>query len=310
MAITVFSDVILPHNVVAAAGVRGKQIRANQRTRAPNGQEQINILQSRTLRQYEFGFKPMPVALWQTLEGLFEVTEAGAYGFLMEDPKDLSVAISAGLLYPYTTALVGTIGLGYGVPTYKMYKRYTSIGSTRTKDRPITRPQAAPTIQRGGAGVTLGGSPGNAAVDTATGTVTFVADSSSTVSAVTVGATTKVTLTAALAGLSIGGRLYLAGLTGADAALLNNQSHAITNITGGGLNIYTLSTVTTGKTITAAGSGYKYPQATDTMAWSGRMYVPVHYANDEIDWELSRPGPAEANRLLAGPSVVLSEVRE
>ena len=29
-------------------------------------------------------------------------------------------------------ALVGTIGLGYGVPTYKMHKRYTSIGSTRT----------------------------------------------------------------------------------------------------------------------------------------------------------------------------------
>jgi hypothetical protein len=310
MAITVYSDVILPHSVVSAAGVRGKQIRINQRTRAPNGNEQINILQSRTLRQYEFGFKPMSVAMWQTLEGMFEVTDAGAYGFLMEDPKDLSASLTTGLLYPYTTALVGTNGLGYGVPTYKMYKRYTSIGSTRTKDRAITRPQAAPTLQRGGAGVTLGASPGNAAVDTTTGTVTFVADSSSTVTAVAVGATTNVTLTAALSGLAVGGRLYLSGLTGTVATTLNGLSFAITAITGGGLNVYTLTVVTTGLAWTSGGSGFKYPQATDTMAWSGRMYVPVHYANDEIDWELSRSGPAESNRLLAGPSVVLSEVRE
>jgi uncharacterized protein (TIGR02217 family) len=308
MSITVYADVIVPDTLMAA-GVRGRQMRRNVRAQMQSGQMQVNVGWANTLRQYEFGFIPLLQAQWQTLEGLFEVTDAGAYGMLLQDPKDTTVAATAGLLYPYTTALVGAIGVGYGVPAYKMYKRYSAAGTTRTKDRAITRPQATPTLKRGGVMVTLGAAPGNAAIDYNTGTATFVADSSSTVTAVTVGATTQVTLTAALAGLSIGMRLYLLGLTGADAALLNGLSHAISNITGGGSNVYTLSTNTVGKTITAAGSGYKYPQASETMTWGGALYVPVHFANDEIDWEQVASG-AEATQLLAGPSVLLQEVRE
>jgi len=308
MGITVLNDVIVPNSIISR-GVRGKQLRKNARAQVQSGEMQINIGWSHTLRRYEIGIIPLSVAQWQTLEGMHEVTDGGAYGMLMEDPKDLAVAAAAGLLYPYTTALTGTIGLGYGVPAYKLYKRYTSIGSTRTRDRPITRPQATPTLKRDAATVTLGAAAGNAAINYDTGTATFVADSSSPVTGVTVGATTQVTLTAALSGLAIGGRLYLSGLTGADAATLNGLSHAITNITGGGLNVYTLSTVTTGLTITAAGSGYKYPQASEALTWSGRFYVPVHFENDEIDWELVVSG-AEAGRFMAGPNVVLMEVRE
>jgi len=308
VSITVYANVILPNRVVVA-GLRGKSMRRNTRVQSNNGRQQVNIDWSRSLRQYELGFAPLPLSVWQTLEGLFEVTEGGAYGFLLEDPKDVTVATTEGLLYPYVSALVGAIGLGYGVPVYKLYKRYTSAGSTRTKDRPITRPQTTPALLRGGSPVTIGASAGNAAIDLDTGTVTFVADSSSTVTAVTVGGTTQVTLTAALSGLSIGGRLYLAGLTGSGAGTLNGASHAITNITGGGLNVYHLSTDTTGLTITAAGSGYKYPQASEALTWSGRFYVPVHFASDDIDWELAVAGPADT-RFVAGPSVVLNEIRE
>jgi hypothetical protein len=309
-ALTVYNDVILPLRVARAAGVRGKSMRRNDRAMVQGGYQTVNKVWSRTLRQYEFGSIPMLVSVWQTLEALWEVTDAGAYGFLMADPKDSAVALTEGLMYPYTTALVGAIGLGYGVPVYKMYKRYTSIGSTRTKDRAITRPQATPTLKRAGSTVTLGASAGNAAINYDTGTVTFVADSSSTVTAVTPGATTVVTLTAALAGLAIGQRLYLSGLTGTIATTLNGLSHAITNITGGGLNVYTLSTVTTGLAWTAAGSGYKYPQASEAMTWSGNFYVPVHFAGDDLDWELEAGGPSEAARLIGGPSVLLEEVRE
>jgi len=308
MSITVYNDVILPASVIAA-GVRGRNLRRNTRTITASGTGQINVDWSRTLREYQLGVVPMSVATWGLIEGLHEVTEGGAYGFLMLDPKDSAASATEGLLYPYGTALVGTNGLGYGIPTYKMYKRYVSVGSTRTKDRAITRPQSAPVVKRGGVTVTHGGGAGNIAINYDTGLVTFVADSSSTVTAFTAGATTQITLTAALSGVAIGERLYLSGLLGTAATTLNGLSHAITNITGGGSNVYTLSVATTGLTWTGSGSGYAYPQSTETLTWAGNFYVPVHFANDDIDWEMVKGGAASA-RMLAGPNVVLNEVRE
>lgn len=306
MSIIVFSDVILPASVIAA-GVRGRQRRRTSRASTQGGHMQANVLWSRTLRQYEIGYIPMLAAQWLAIEGLHEVTEGGAYGFLLVDPKDSSATHTDGMLYPSMAgALAGTSGTGYGVPSYKLHKRYTSSGSTRTKDRSVTRPKSVIEIKRGGSTVTLGAGPGQASVDYDTGTVTFVADSSSTVTAITAGASTQVTLTAALSGVAIGERLYLSGIGGADAALLNGLSHAITGISS---NTYTLSTNTAGKTLTVAGSGYAYPQSTETLTWQGDFYVPVHFAGDEIDWELVRSGPA-SGRLIAGPSVLLDEVRE
>lgn len=304
MAITVLADVIMPNSVLSS-GVQGKNLRSNTRAMNQGGFGTININWSRTLRQYTVGLVPMLPAAWQALEGLFEVTEGGAYGFLLQDPKDCTA--SGALLQPLLSgAAVGSMGNGYGVPTYQLYKRYTSVGSTRFKDRVIKRPMAKPVLLRGGVAVTYGAGAGQIAVDTNTGIATFVADASSNITVVVVGATTKITLAAALAGLAVGGRLWLQGLTGADAALLNSQSHAITAIAGA---VYTLSTVTTGKTITSAGQGVKLPQPTETLTWSGGFYVPVNFMSDEIDWELMRSGPADA-RLLAGPSCTLQEIRE
>lgn len=307
-ALTVYNDVILPHSVIAAAGLQGRNQRNNTRRQSQAGYQNINVNWARTLRQYDLGFIPMLPAVWRSIEGIHEVTEGGAYGFLLTDPKDSTAAATEGLMYPTSsTTLLGAIGLGYGVPTYRLYKRIAAVGTTRTKDRAITRPLLAGNVlKRDAATVVLGAGAGQAALNVDTGTVTFVADSSSTVTAVTVGATTVVTLTAALSGLAIGGRLYLAGLTGAGAAALNGLSHAISNIAS---NVYTLTTVTTGLTITPAGSGYKYPQPTEALTWSGSFYVPVHFASDDLDWSLVAGGPAES-RLIMGSGVVLQEVRE
>lgn len=304
MAITVLPDVILPNSVLAE-GVRGKNLRSNTRAMNQGGYGTININWANTLRQYELGIVPMLVATWQTIEGLYEITEGGAYGFLMEDPKDNSAA--GALLQPLLAgAAVGAIGSGYGVATYQLYKRYTSIGTSRTKDRKIGRPKPAPAILRGVTPVVYGAGAGQAALDTTTGIVTFVADASANVTGVAVGASTQVTLASALAGLVVGGRLWLQGLTGTDAALLNNLSHPITGIAGA---VYTLGTSTAGKTITAAGQGVKYPQPNETLIWSGGFYVPVNFMNDEIDWDMVRAGQFD-QRLLSGPSVVLQEIRE
>lgn len=312
-SLTVYADVIVPNSVIAA-GVRGKQIRKNTRTTAMNGTVQVNIDWSRTLRQYELGIIPMLAAQWRAIEGLHEVTEGGAFGMLLQDPKDSGVLITEGLLQAYsasTTALLGTMGTGFGTPVHKLHKRYTSAGSSRTKDRAITRPWASSfVLKRGGSTVTMGAGAGNAALDATTGTVTFVADATSSATSITVGATTQVVTTTNPGTLITGQRIYLAGFTGADAALVNGQSHLISNVTGAGPYTFTLATVTTGKTITlGSGSAAKYPQASEALTWQGNFYVPVQFANDEIDWELVASGPVDA-RLLAGPSVTLLEVRE
>lgn len=312
-SLTVYADVIVPNSVIAA-GVRGKQIRKNSRTTSMNGTVQVNIDWARTLRQYELGIIPMLASQWRAIEGLFEVTEGGAFGMLLQDPKDSAALVSEGLAQGYlasTTALVGSMGSGFGVPVVKLHKRYTSAGSTRTKDRAITRPVAAGfVLRRAGTPVTVGAAAGNIALDATTGLCTFVPDATSGANSITVGPTTQVSTTTNPGTLTAGQRLFLSGFTGAGAGLVNGLSHLINSVTGAGPFTFTLATVTTGATITlGAGQGARYPQASEALTWSGSFYVPVQFASDEIDWDLVAGGPNDM-RLLAGPSVTLLEVRE
>ena len=311
MALIVYADVILPNSVIAA-GVRGRQLRRNTRSVNQGGFNSINVVWQRTLRQFDLGITPMLPAQWQALEALFEVTDAGAFGFLMEDPKDSSTS-GGGVLQPLgpTGLPVGTVGLGFGVPAYRVAKRYTSIGSSRTKDRAITRPRLAGfALLRDAAPVSIGVAAGNIALDTTTGIVTFVPDATSAATSITAGATTQVVTTTNPGTLIAGQRLFLSGFAGAGAPLVNGLSHVINTVTGSGPFTFTLATVTTGAAITVgAGQGARYPQASQALTWSGNFFVPVHFANDEIDWDMVRSGSPDA-RLIVGPTVTLMEVRE
>lgn len=209
MSLTVYADVILPNSVIQA-GVRGKQIRRNSRVTTDSGAESINIVWTQTLREYEIGIAPMSRSAWQTVEAFHEITEGGAYGFLMEDPKDYDA--TGGVV----TALTAT--------TFQLHKRYIDPVSARTKDRKITRPRASP-------------------------------------------------FTVYVSGIALGG------------------------------GAYSLDTETGIITIASA------PAAAD-VTWDGRFYVPVHFLSDSIDWEMVVSGPAYEGRFIAGPSVVLQEVRE
>lgn len=129
MSVTVLANVILSNSVIAA-GVRGKQMRKNSRVAVDSGAEFINIVWTQTLRQFEIGIVPLQRSDWMHIESLHEVTEGGAYGFLLEDPKDHRATTADGR----ATALTGT--------TFQLVKRYTEPVSSRTKDRKITRPRA------------------------------------------------------------------------------------------------------------------------------------------------------------------------
>lgn len=307
MTITVYGDVILPKSVVLA-GVSGRQTRQNDRSSNQGGYATVNAVRDVTLREYTIGIKSMLKSYWNQIEAIWEITDSGAFGFLIEDPKGGTV--TDGLLQGYMAGVEsGSPGFGNGGPLYGLRQAFRAAGSSRIATRAATRTNGTPSLTRGGSPVTIGVAAGNASLSAAPVYVTFVADASQNVSAVTVGATTQVTLAATLPGLVIGGKLWLQDMTGADAALLNNLSHTITNISGGGLNVYTLSTNTAGKTITAAGTGKKYPQPDEALAWTGTTYVPVQFAEDFIDWALVRPGHEE-DRLFTGPSIPLIEVRE
>jgi hypothetical protein len=309
MAVQVLNDVIVPLNVLSV-GVRGKNARLNERTRNQAGYLKINRVWSRTLREYELGVTPLSRDQWLTIEGLHEITEGGAFGMLMLDPKDSAVSATQGLLQPWVnSAAVGTIGLGYGVPVQRLYKRMAAAGTTRTYDRLITRPRSPAALLRAGAPVTIGAGAGNAAVDYDTGTVTFEADTTENPASIVPGATTVLNFASGanmVAAIAVGGRVYLSGVTGTAASRLNGLSHAVT---AKGATSLTVSTDTSGLSVTATGTAAKYPQPTESLTWSGTFYVPVHFRDDFIDWDLVRGGEA-STRLLAGPSVVLQEIRE
>jgi uncharacterized protein (TIGR02217 family) len=303
MSIVVYNDVILPNSVIAA-GIRGKQIRRNMRTTAQNGVSQINVMWSQTLRSFEIGFCPMLASQWRDIEGLHEVTDGGAFGFLLEDPKDSTVTGAQGLLQPFAVVDVGSIGFGYGVPTYKLRKRVSSIGTSRYTDRKITRPRPYAVLKRDGYTMTP---TTEYTVNLEGGTVTLVALASSSIASVGIGADTVLNFASgALPGVFTGGqRIYLSGISGTAATVLNGLSHEIVSV--GGTSI-TITTATTGLTATG-GTAAKYLQESNALTWEGSFYVPVHFANDEIDWELVAAGAADS-RYLSGPSLTLMEIRE
>jgi uncharacterized protein (TIGR02217 family) len=205
MSITVYSDVVLS-DLVMGAGVRGKQIRRNSRVTTDSGLSAINIIWTQTLREYEVGFVPMIREAWQDIETLHEITEGGAYGFLMKDPKDQHASATEGVALALTST------------TFQLYKRYLHTESGRYKLRKITRLDGD-TFELGGG---LSGTP-----DPDTGIITIPSA----------------------------------------------------------------------------------PDAED-VTWQSDFYVPVHFMDDFIDWQMVAPRSNPEMRFLSGPSVILQEIRE
>lgn len=226
-----------------------------------------NINSAQAWRQYAFTMPAINSAEFAILEAHYLAVKGTGHQFRLQDWVDYVCAQADGFL--------GQAAAGTGMPTYQMHKRY--VTGSLTEWRAIRKPASSGnTIYRNASPATAGASAGNYALDSTTGIVTWVADSSSAASSHTVGASHQVTLGGALAGLPIGGKLYLSGVTGTAATVLNGIAHTISNIVG---STYTLSTATTGLTA-SSGTGYKYPQATDTLAWAGTFDTPVAYESE------------------------------
>ena len=299
-------DIVMPNSILVW-GVTGTLSRKNDRSANPAGYVSVNAVRDITMRAYQLATAPMRLDDAEKLAGIYEVTDAGTYGLKLQDPIDSAMTAANGALQGYMSGVeFGTVGFGNGCPTYGIRKVYTAWGTSIKRARPITRPNGTIAVTRGGSPVTYGVAAGNIAISAGPSYITFVPDVTRTVSGVTVGATTQVTLNSAI-GVVVNGRLWLQGLTGADAALLNNQSHQVTNVAGA---VYTLATNTAGKNITAGpGQGHKYPQPDEALTAAGNFYVPVHFRDDNMDWDLAIGGPMHG-RMVTIPQTFLDEVRE
>lgn len=216
----------------------------------------------------------------------FHAVLARLHGFRFKDFSDFAATIANGRLG--ATGQTGTFtaaAVGNGLPSLQLAKRYSA--GVLTTDRVTSKPVPdTVTVYRNAVAVTFGAGAGNIALDTTTGIVTFVADATSSASAITAGATTQVVLAANL-GLTAGKLLHLSGFAGADAALVNSLAHPINSISGTGPYTFTLATNTSGKTITlGSGLGSKFPQASDALTWAGEFDVPCRFNTDQLNVEV------------------------
>lgn len=256
-----------------------------------SGFESRNVDWAVARARYDVGLRVMSQADTNAIVAFFRSMKGRAYGFRFKDWSDYQVDVTTGVL---TKLAPGT---------WQLAKQYAAgaLQEIRATRKPVS---GTVVYYRGGVAQLAGLAAGNYALDTTTGIITTVADASSAVTAITVGTTTQVTLAAALSGLAINGLLYLTGLTGADAALVNGLEHTITNIAGA---VYTLSSNTTGKTITAAGTGQKFAQPTEVLSWSGEFDVPVRFDSDSMKLDVvdkNASGP-----LIEWGQIPLVEVR-
>lgn len=308
MTIIVKSDVIMDE-CVFLDGATGSRTRLNDRSSNQGGYETANAVRNITLSTYSFGAKPQSVEAWSEIEGVYEDTDAGAFGFLIRDPIHHGVTIEDGGLMGYMQGIpFGTAGFGNGTPNYVLGQFFKPQSTSRRRFHARTRPIGTPSVFRGGSPVTVGASAGNIAFSSAPVTVTFVADVSQALTSITAGATTVLNFSdgaGIVAATSIGQLVYLTGISGTIAATLNSIAHTVT---AKGATSLTISTVTTGLSGTG-GTAFKYPQADEALTAAFDFYVPVHFGSDILEFEMVRPGSVE-DRFFMGPSVNLIEVRE
>lgn len=238
----------------------------------PTGYEDRDERLEMELNEYEaiHGVKT-PEQMAQ-LRAFFRIVRGRSRGFRYKDWMDFVVLSTEGIL--------NLTGIGDGTPVYQCYKKYTY--STETYFRIIQKLVAGTFVfYKNAVPLTVGGAPGNIGVNINTGLITFVATDDDPITGHTPGASHQFTTANNIAGLAIGKKVYITGVTGTAASLLNSLAHTISNKTGAGPFTWTISTNTAGLTA-ANGTAFEYPQATDALTFASEFDVPCRFDTDKM----------------------------
>lgn len=240
------------------------------------GFESRNANWSQSRRKFDISTGVKTKSDFQSVADLFHAVGGRLNGFRFKDWSDFEATVSTGALQSsISSVLYGSAGSGYGTPILQLTKKYTAGTSTHVRE--IRKPISA-TIYRNGVAAVNGGGPGEYSIDLTTGLVTFVADQTRAISSHTVGPHQFTLASAFSPNILVGGQIYVSGVAGTAATLLNGLSHAITGVGGA---VITTSTDTTGLTA-SGGNAFFYPQSTDLMTWTGEFDVPVRFDSDEL----------------------------
>lgn len=271
-----------------------------------SGAESRNRNWTEVRHRYEIGQVARPLSEFTAIRDAFMIVGGRADGFRFKDWTDYTVTAAYGDPQPlHGTTQVGTAGLGYGVPSYQLRKLYSFASSSYLRN--IRKPVAGSlAVRRATIAVAAGVAPGNYAVDTATGIITFVADQSRVINSHAVSATHQMTLASAFSPNLIGtNRVYVTGVTGTAAELLNGLSHVVTAVSSA---LVTIGTDTTGLTATG-GVAYFYPQPSEALDFACEFDVPVRFDIDYFDAHVIDRQGSTGELLLELPSVPLVEIK-
>lgn len=266
-----------------------------------SGVESRNANWNKARHRFELGMMPRPKSQFLLIKEAFMICRGRWMGFRLKDYQDFETALSNGVLIPISGGLLveSGAGLGYSVPTYQLGKLY-ELGAL-DHVRLITKPVS------GEVAIERDGSPVSPTIDYATGIVTFAADQSESVTSHTPGADHVFVVSSAFSpNVSIGERVYLSGVTGTAADVLNGISHEVTNVAA---DTITIATSTVGLTA-SGGTAALYAQADETLQWSGEFDVPVRFDIDQFDAVIINRQGSEGELLIELPSVPLIETRD
>jgi uncharacterized protein (TIGR02217 family) len=287
-----------------AAGMSGGPAFSTDVIVLASGQESRNANWSQSRRSFDAAIAVRTLTDFAEVERHFHAMVGRLRGFRFKDWGDFRAEFGDGDLQALNGgALLGASGNGFGVPGYQLQKLYARGALSHVRD--IRKPVAGTvTVRRNGSPVTVGAGAGNITLDTVTGIVTFVADQTRSVSGHTVGAAHVVTLASAFSpNLVIGGRLWLTGVIGTAAALLNGTPLQITNVSGAAI---TVAVNTSGLTATGGTASF-FPQPANTLDWSGEFDVPCRFDTDQLRRRVI--GASGATYAVDCDSIPLIEIR-
>ena len=253
-----------------------------------SGHETALLEWSQARHQYQASFGPRTQAQLEQVLALFHAVRGRGYGFRFKDWADFR----SGAKEAEPTATDQTLGTGDGTTlAFQLKKTYSYSGETYA--RTITKPVAGTTL------VSIQNvTDPRWTVSTVTGIVTFSADITKTINAITQAAQGKITFTTSH-GLSIGHTFHVSSVVG--MTQINTKRVTVTAIDSA-TQVTTDHNTTAYSAYSSAGTIHTIPQTGETVKAGFEFDVPVRFETDVAQISLDA-------WLLGSVDLALVEVR-
>ena len=231
-----------------------------------SGHETALLEWSQARHQYQASFGPRTQAQLEQVLALFHAVRGRGYGFRFKDWADFR----SGAKEAEPTATDQTLGTGDGATlTFQLQKTYSYSGETYA--RTITKPVSGTTL------VSIQDvTDPRWTVSTVTGIVTFSADITKTINAITQAAQGKITFTASH-GLSVGHTFNVSSVVG--MTQINGNRVTVTAIDSP-TQVTTDHNTTAYSAYSSAGTIHTIPQTGETVKAGFEFDVPVRFETD------------------------------